>query len=178
MRAGEIFSLQWSQVDFNSKRIKVERTKNGKYRLIPVNTPLFNELQRLHKQKTPPYVFTNPRTQKPYTTVKTAFLAACRRAGIENLRFHDLRHTFATRLIEAGVDIETVRDLLGHYSVTLTQRYTHSNNKQKSDAVKALERTKEKMEKKPILLHRRYTDKKKPLPEEKTNPLSHLISWN
>jgi len=61
-----------------------------------------------------------------------------RRAGIKGLRFHDLRHSFASRLIEAGVDIITVRDLLGHSSVKLTERYTHSNSEQKRRAVDLL----------------------------------------
>jgi len=70
--------------------------------------------------------------------MKKGFKAACRRAGIKGLRFHDLRHTFATRLVEKGADIETVRDLLGHYSITVTQRYTHSNEDRKRKAVELL----------------------------------------
>jgi len=84
------------------------------------------------------HVFPNPRTGQPYTEVKKSFKAACKRAGISDLRFHDLRHTFATRLISFGVDLITVRDLLGHFSVRVTQRYTHSNQNQKEDAVQKL----------------------------------------
>ncbi|MCK4430918.1 MAG: tyrosine-type recombinase/integrase, partial [Candidatus Aminicenantes bacterium] len=58
--------------------------------------------------------------------MKRQFINACKGAGVEGLRFHDLRYTFATRLVAKGVDIETVRDLLGHHSITVTQRYTHS----------------------------------------------------
>ena len=56
------------------------------------------------------------------------------------LRFHDLRHTFASRLVERGVDVETVRDLLGHHSITITQRYTHSTDERKKEAVELLNR--------------------------------------
>jgi integrase len=70
--------------------------------------------------------------------MKTAFKGACRRARIEGLRFHDLRHTFATRLARKGVDIETIRDLLGHHSITITQRYTHSDDERKREAVELL----------------------------------------
>ena len=63
---------------------------------------------------------------------------ACRRAGVKNLRFHDLRHTFATRLVERGVDLITIKELLGHSSVTITERYTHSFKEQKRNAVRAL----------------------------------------
>lgn len=64
--------------------------------------------------------------------------SACRRANIIGLTFHDLRHTFATRLVRAGVDLITVKDLLGHYSVRTTEQYTHSNKEQKLKAVELL----------------------------------------
>ena len=70
--------------------------------------------------------------------MKKEFKAACRRAEIQGLRFHDLRHTFATRLVEKGADIETVRDLLGHHSITITQRYTHTSDDRKRKAVELL----------------------------------------
>ena len=69
-----------------------------------------------------------------------AFRTACKRAGVEGLRFHDLRHTFASRLVERGADIVTVQILLGHSTVTLTQRYTHSNDDRKRAAVELLSR--------------------------------------
>lgn len=83
-------------------------------------------------------VFPNPATGKPYIDVKKSFKLACGKAGIEDLRFHDLRHTFASRLVEAGVDIVTIRDLLGHFSVKMTQRYTHPGKSQKVAAVELL----------------------------------------
>ena len=82
-----------------------------------------------------PIVFPNPKTGKPLTTVKTGFVAACRRAGIAGLRFHDLRHTFGSRLVEKGADIETVRSLLGHASIAVTQRYVHSTDERRRTAV-------------------------------------------
>ncbi|KPJ65094.1 hypothetical protein AMJ44_11000, partial [candidate division WOR-1 bacterium DG_54_3] len=112
MRRAEIFNLQWSQVDLKSRRIRVEKAKSGKLRFIPVNDVLFNELCRLRNNQSP-FVFFNPDTMKPYVDMKKGFKAACRRVGIAGLRFHDLRHTFASRLVEKGIDIETVRDLLG-----------------------------------------------------------------
>ena len=60
------------------------------------------------------------------------------------MRFHDLRYTFATRLVAKGVDIETVRDLLGHHSITVTQRYTHSNDDRKRKAVELLSKLNKK----------------------------------
>ena len=139
MRRAEILNLQWNQLDFKATRIKVERTKSGRVRFIPMNEVLFNELSRQRSESgQTPYVFTNPETGKQYIDMKTGFKGALRRAGIEGLRFHDLRHTFASRLIEKGADIETVRDLLGHHSITITQRYIHSNNDRKKAAVELL----------------------------------------
>jgi excisionase family DNA binding protein len=139
MRLGEILGLRWDQVDLKAERIRVERTKSGKIRFIEVNTPLLHELHQLRAlDGRSPYVFLNPDTGKPLTSVKTAFTAACRRAGISGLRFHDLRHTFATRLNLLGADPITIRDLLGHSSLKITERYTHSNQEQKRRAVEML----------------------------------------
>lgn len=69
-------------------------------------------------------MFANPRTGRPYTNVGKAFGAACREAGIQDLTFHDLRHTFASRLREAGVDAITRR---GHSTVEMSDNYTHSS---------------------------------------------------
>jgi len=139
MRLQEILSLRWEQVDLNEMTLTVERTKSGKPRTLPLNAALQDELSRLKGQDgRSPYVFPNPRTGKPLTTVKTAFVATCRRAGIAGLRFHDLRHTFGSRLVERVVDIETVRSLLGHASIAVTQRYVHSTDERRRFAVEKL----------------------------------------
>jgi integrase len=70
--------------------------------------------------------------------VKKSFKGACRRVGIKNLRFHDLRHTFATRLVAKGIDIVSIKSLLGHSSVKVTERYTHSYIEQKRRAIEIL----------------------------------------
>lgn len=118
MRRGEILNLRWVQIDFKAKRIRVEKTKSGEVRHIPINDVLLYELRRLKGKNS--HVFFNPETGKPYVDLKKGFKAACRRADIKGMRFHDLRHTFASRLVEKGADIETVRDLLGHHSITIT----------------------------------------------------------
>jgi integrase len=139
MRRGEILGLKWHQVDLAKRIIRVEKTKSGKNRFIPISEFLMLELVKLKKENgTSQFVFLNPRTRKPMTDVKTSFNAATRRAGIYGLRFHDLRHTFASRLVEMGFDLITVKDLLGHNSVITTQRYTHANAEQKKKAVHAL----------------------------------------
>ncbi len=143
MRKGEILSLKWQDVNFSKKEITVEKTKSGRTRIIPISKQLLAEFEKLKKAKSKTgYVFTYPKTGKPTKDVKRAFQTACRRAGIKGLRFHDLRHTFASRLVENGEDIITVRDLLGHSSVRITERYTHSNKELKRKAVESLSKKK------------------------------------
>jgi len=155
MRRGEILSLRWGQIDLQNKQIRVENTKSGKPRYIPLNSTVFDMLVRLKASSGKhAYVFTNLRTGKPFTTIKTAFNAACRRAKIDGLRFHDLRRTFATRILQRGADIETVKELLGHHSVLVTQRYTHSNVEVKRSAVELLsEKEDDSGKSDPVLLH-------------------------
>jgi integrase len=76
--------------------------------------------------------------------IDKSFKSACRRAGIEGLRFHDLRHTVASRLIEKGADIITVKELLGHSKISTTQRYTHTGDERKRKAVESLSEPKKK----------------------------------
>ena len=80
-------------------------------------------------------VYVNSATGKGYVCIRKSFERACERANIEGLIHHDLRRTFATRLLEAGVDIVSVSELLGHMSITTTQIYCMSSQKSKQDAV-------------------------------------------
>src|ERR1044072_6909993 len=84
------------------------------------------------------YVFINPDTVKPYTDVKTAFGTACRLAGIEKLHWHDLGHTFGTRLAEAGCSEATIADLMGHSDPQTPRRHTHAADQGKRAAVEAV----------------------------------------
>jgi site-specific recombinase XerD len=84
------------------------------------------------------YVFFNRRAGKALEDVKKPFNSACQRAGIKDFKFHDLRHTFASHLVMAGVDIVTVKELLGHKSLTMTLRYAHLSQGHKSRAVELL----------------------------------------
>jgi excisionase family DNA binding protein len=139
MRRGEILNLKWEQVDLEAKEIRVESTKSGKSRIVDVNSLLSDELEKLkNESRDNQHVFLNPRTGKPYGKLQTSFEGACRRAGIKGLRFHDLRHTFASRLVERGVDLIRVKDLLGHSSVKVTERYTHANRGERKKAVELL----------------------------------------
>lgn len=139
MRRGEILGLKWSQVDLERRVIKVERTKSGKNRFVFMNSDLLKVFEELHKAKgNGEQVFINSKTGRPFQDIKRAFKSACGKAGIEDLRVHDLRHTFASRLVERGADLITVKELLGHSTVKMTERYTHPNLAQKQKAVETL----------------------------------------
>lgn len=84
------------------------------------------------------FVFTVARTSEKLNCVRTAFTPACKRAEPEDLRFHDLRHTFATNLVMRGVDLVTVKDILGHSDITMTVRYSHPSDSRKMEAVEKL----------------------------------------
>ena len=84
------------------------------------------------------YVFVNPDTGTRYTDVKKSFSAVCRKANITDFRFHDLRHTFGTRLADAGVDVVKIKELMGHASIVTTMRYIHATDQGKRGAITVL----------------------------------------
>jgi integrase len=133
MRRNEILSLKWKNVDFPRAYIFIEDSKSGRSRKIPMNSAVIEALRALPREFE--FVFYNPETKDHIKDVKTAFHSACRRAkknpedekdpGIIGFRFHDLRHTAASKMIEAGVDLVTVSKILGHASIQMTMRYAH-----------------------------------------------------
>ena len=141
MRRGEILRLRWSSVDFTQVVIWVEESKNGEGRHVPMSDELRRVLGALPSRGRGEYVFPSPVAirnggeARPLTDIKTAFLRAVREAGIEDFRFHDLRHTFASHLVMKGADLNTVRELLGHKSLKMTLRYAHLSPAHKSRAI-------------------------------------------
>lgn len=142
MRKSEILTLQWSNVDTESGVITLEHTntKSKKTRRIPINSVLKKLLleQRL-KSAGSEYVFlsSNGTLYKKEDSLRQPFMGALRRAGIEGLRFHDLRHTAATRMFEAGASIVAVSKILGHADLKTTMRYAHPDDSLR-DAVELL----------------------------------------
>lgn len=133
MRRGEILNLRWAQVDFQGRLVHVIKTKRNKNRVVPMNESLFRALQGLRNEaRGDDWVY-------PYRNVSGVFEAARKKAGLLGLRLHDLRHTFATRLIHAGVDVFTVQKILGHSTITMTMRYVHSFEPEMRAAVARLD---------------------------------------
>ena len=145
MRRGEMLGLEWGRVDFQARRIRLEaqHTKAGKGRTVPLNdtarAALINQARfRAVHCPSSPWVFCDKAGNR-LRTVKSSFITACRLAGIEDFHFHDLRHTFAAWLVTAGIPLPEVRDLLGHASVTMTERYAHLSPENLRAAVSVLD---------------------------------------
>jgi integrase len=119
--------------------ITVTQTKTGKDRKIPFSRTLKQNLRELHKNRQSDYVFANPDTQKPYADLKKSFAEVLRRAKVTGFRFHDLRHTAATRMVASGIDLIVVQDILGHACISTTMRYSHPVPERKLQAVMALD---------------------------------------
>jgi len=137
MRKQEILKLKWEDIDFKKKIIYVMQTKTGERREIPVNDFLYDTLTALKKKRNGSYVFSN-KEGEPYGDIRRSFSTALKRAGIENFRFHDLRHTFASHLVMSGVDLKTVQELMGHKTIDMTLRYAHLSPDHKRKAVENL----------------------------------------
>jgi len=145
MRRGEILNLRWEWLDLKNCIVALPQThtKSQKTRKIPINSKLKSLLLKLSMRKrNQEYVFPSVSSESGHMEeVKRSFITACKKAGIEGLRFHDLRHTAATRMIENGANIVAVSRILGHSDIKITMRYAHPEDSLK-DAVESLTVTK------------------------------------
>ena len=138
MRRGEILNQLWEHVDFNRNLLFVTRSKTagGEGREIPFTDRVHDLLLAERKEEGLLFTFKG----KPIRIIKTAWKAAVRRAGIRYLRFHDLRHTHNSRLMEAGVIQEVRKALMGHSSgEDVNSIYTHVELPAKREAIRKLE---------------------------------------
>ncbi|GAN33481.1 MAG: site-specific integrase [Candidatus Brocadia sp. AMX2] len=139
MRKGEILNLKWDQVDLRHNFILLDKTKNGERREIPINSTLKELFASMPRSLESECVFVD-KNGKPYGNIKRGFHTALKKAGIRDFHFHDLRHTFASHLVMTGVDLPSVKELLGHKSLTMTLRYAHLSSGHKRKAVEMLDR--------------------------------------
>ncbi|EIC19495.1 tyrosine-type recombinase/integrase [Thiorhodovibrio frisius] len=145
-RAQEMLGLEWSRVDLEKRQILLEgsHTKTAKRRSVPLNKVAFQAIlnrQAFCLEHCPesPWVFCNSQGER-ICSVKKSFASACRRAGITNFRIHDLRHTCATWLTTARVATAEIRDLLGHSSINMTEKYAHLAPENVRQAVEVLDK--------------------------------------
>lgn len=138
MRKGEILDLKWSNVDLVKGYIHLLETKSGKARKVPISSKLKLILTKLQVNSSSEWVFANPDTNKRFYDLKRGFPAVIKQANINDFKFHDLRHTAATRMVHACIDLVVVKEILGHASIETTMRYAHAVPERKLQAVEAL----------------------------------------
>jgi len=140
MRKGEVLGLRWDQVDLKNRVIHLEAadTKTQEKREVPLSKTLVGLLQGVPKTLGSPYVFTFK--GKAVRSVKTAFRKACRKAGIKDFRFHDLRHCAVTNLRKAGVSDTVIMSISGHKTYAMFKRYNRIDRSDRLDAMVKAER--------------------------------------
>ncbi len=138
MRRGELLTQRWEHIDFTRRLLFVthSKTAGGEAREIPLTNRLYQRLSAARHEEGLVFLFKG----RPLRRIKTGWAAAIRRAGIRYYRFHDLRHTFNTRLMEAGVMQEVRKALMGHSSgEDVHSIYTHVELPAKREAIRKLE---------------------------------------
>ncbi len=139
LRKSDILPLMWEDIkSYDDKVIHLYIRKSNKYVDMPCTKMLLNFIERTPKGDRHGSIFINPLTKKQPKEIKRAWNTAKRKAGIENFRFHDLRHTVASRLVNAGVPLPTVQKVMTHSDITTTMRYVHTPSEEMFKAMDVL----------------------------------------
>jgi integrase len=143
MRRGELFNLMIADVDLKDGRVVVQglSSKSGNSRFIPLTNEAKQILKDWIDQSAPEgLLFPSPVTGKRFNNINKSWQALIQSTDIENFRFHDLRHTFASKLAMRSVDLYVIKELMGHASIETTQRYAHLSPDYKTSAIENLNR--------------------------------------
>jgi len=140
LRRTEMLNLKRSEVDLERRRITLAKSKSGRARWVALNAIARQVLMEQLASHSYEYVFVNPKTKKPFMDIQQGWQTACKAAGITDLNWHALRHTFASRLAATGANIVDIRSLLGHSTTAVTDRYLHASDEALQAAVGALDR--------------------------------------
>jgi len=124
-RKREVLDSKWEDFDLVHKQWRIPYTKSGKPRHVPLSDGVLQLLSTIKHDPDCPWVFPNPKTHKPYVSFYYSWDTARKLAGLADVRIHDLRHSFASFLVNAGRSLYEVQKILGHTQVKTTQRYAH-----------------------------------------------------
>jgi integrase len=122
-RKREVLDAKWEDFDFDRRLWRIPTTKLGKPRHVPLSDGVLNLLSAMERKGD--WVFANPKTNKPFVSIFCGWNTARKKAGLADVRVHDLRHSFASLLINSGRSLYEVQKLLGHTQIRTTQRYAH-----------------------------------------------------
>ena len=139
-RKREVLDARWEDFDLDRRSWRIHTTKLGKARHVPLSDGAISVLQSVSRIEGCPWVFANPKTQKPYVAIHCSWDTARTAAGLADVRMHDLRHSFASFLVNAGRTLYEVQHLLGHTQIKTTQRYSHLSQHTLLDASNAATR--------------------------------------
>jgi integrase len=138
LRLGDILSLKWEEVDLDNATVNKVAQKTQRALHLPLNASALAVVRGWQGIRKSEFVFYNPETGGPWKDLWLGMRKACKKAGLEDITWHTFRHTFATRLLRAGASIMTVKTLLGHSSVKVTERYLHETMEDSRTAVDRL----------------------------------------
>lgn len=124
-RRNEITQARWEYVDWSRRRLLIPRSKSGKPRAVALNNVALDLLRSIQSESSGSYIIQSPVTGKPPPSLYFPWKRIKTRAGIPDIRLHDLRHSFASFLVNRGVSLYVVQQLLGHGTARYTQRYAH-----------------------------------------------------
>jgi len=137
MRKGEILNLKWFDIDIKRGTIQIRKSKTYSNRIVPMNETVRSIFE--NRTRDSEFVFTSPKTGGRLMDIKRSFNSARKKAGLFDFRFHDLRHTAATRMADKGADAFTLATILGHSDIRVTARYTHATDSAIRNAVANLD---------------------------------------
>lgn len=143
-RKREALDARWSDIDWQRKSWRIPKTKSGKVRHAPLSVGALQVLTQIQSESelndlsTMEFIFPNPRTGRPFVSIFYSWDTARRLAGLPDLRIHDLRHSFASFLVNAGRSLYEVQELLGHANIKTTSRYAHLSRDRLAEAVEAV----------------------------------------
>lgn len=133
-RKREVLDAQWKDFDFERRRWRIPVSKSGKARYVPLSDGVIQLLSQVPSLPKCTWVFANPKTAQPFVSIFYAWDTARTRAGLADVRIHDLRHSFASFLVNAGRSLYEVKQILGHAELKTTQRYAHLSHDTLIDA--------------------------------------------
>jgi integrase len=136
-RRNELLHAKWENVDLERRAWFIPDSKTGKSRYVPLSQPAIELIGNLPKWDKCPWLLPNPKAREPFHSVKHSWATARDEAGLAGLRLHDLRHSAASFMINAGIDLYAVGKILGHADHQSTVRYSHLANDTLLAAVEA-----------------------------------------